>query len=96
MGQLRFFGEGGNYIGYQNERVFELLETGAATQNPQTLDAIYLELMEIFQVDLPAIFLHPVTSTHMVRRHLAGLSSPYRADPVWYMEHIRLEDSIPQ
>jgi peptide/nickel transport system substrate-binding protein len=93
MGQRRFFGEG-NYIGYQNERVFELLEMGAATQNPRILDTIYLELMEIFQSDLPAIFLHPVTSTHIVRRHLAGLSSPYRADPVWYMEHIWLEDPV--
>jgi len=93
MGQLRFFGED-NYIGYQNGRVSELLAMGADTQNPHTLDTIYLELMDIFQVDLPVIFLHPVTSTHIVRRHLAGLSSPHRADPVWYMEHIRLEDSV--
>ncbi len=93
MGQRRFFGEG-NYIGYQNERVFELLEMATATQNPRTLDTIYLELMKIFQADLPAVFLHPVTSTHIVRRHLAGLSSPYRADPVWYMEHIWLQDPV--
>lgn len=92
MGQLRFFGEG-SYIGYRNERVVELLDEGVATQNPQSLDTIYQELMENFQADLPVIFLHPVTSTHVVRRHLTGLSNPYRADPVWYMEHIRLKNT---
>ncbi len=90
-GQLQFFGET-SYVGYPNQRAHQLLEMAANTQNPQTLDGFYRELMEIFEEDHPVTFLHPVPSTHVVHRRLAGLSSPYRADPVWYMEHLWVDE----
>jgi len=86
-GQLAFFGEG-SIIGYQNARVLELLETVADTQDPKELDALYRELMPLFQADLPVTFLYPMTETHVVHRRVRGLSTPWRADPVWYMEHL--------
>jgi peptide/nickel transport system substrate-binding protein len=92
MGQHQFFGDK-SYIGYANPRVHELLDRAAETQSPQTQDTIYRALMEIFQTDLPVTFLHPIPSTHVAHRRLAGLSSPYRADPVWYMEELWIDDT---
>ncbi len=94
MGPRPFFGEF-SYIGYQNQRAHELLEMAANTQNPGTLDGLYRELMEIFEEDHPVTFLHPVPSTHVVHRRVAGLSSPYRADPVWYMEYLWVDEERP-
>ena len=93
-GQLPFFGAT-SYIGYPNRRAHELLQAAASTQNPETLDGLYRELMEIFEADHPVTFLHPIPSTHVVHRRVAGLSSPYRADPVWYMEHLWLDEERP-
>ena len=91
MGQMGFFGED-SYVGYDNERVHELLAAAAETRVPETLASIYDEIMTIFQADHPATFLHPATSTHVVARELSGLSDPHRADPVWYLEHLTLAD----
>jgi peptide/nickel transport system substrate-binding protein len=91
LGQLGFFGED-SYIGYANPRAHELLRMAANTGDPAVLDRIYLRLMDVFQADVPVTLLHPVPSTHVATTRLVGLSSPYRADPVWYMEHLRLED----
>ncbi len=94
-GQVRFFGED-SYIGYPNQRAHQLLEMAAATQNPQTVDTLYRELMEIFQADHPVTFLHSIPGTNVVHRRIAGLSSPYRADPVMHMEYLWLEDESAQ
>ncbi len=94
-GQLGFFGEN-SHIGYANQRAHQLLEMAAATQNPQTVDTLYRELMEIFQADHPVIFLYSIQSTHVVHRRLAGLSSPHRADPLMDMEYLWLEDESGQ
>jgi hypothetical protein len=49
--------------------------------------------MPLFQADLPVTFLYPMTWTHVVHRRVRGLSTPWRADPVWYMEHLWLDKS---
>ena len=36
--------------------------------------------------------LFPRVVTHFVHRRIRGLSSPYRTDPVWYMEELWIED----
>ena len=90
-GHLAFFGEG-SIIGYRNARVVELLDAAADTQNPEELDALYRELMSLFQEDLPVTFLYPMPGTYVVHRRVRGLSTPYRADPIWYMEELWIED----
>lgn len=90
MGQIGFFGAD-SYVGYANGRAHDLLAAAADTRVPATLDSIYTELSSIFQADVPVTFLHPIPSTHVARAELEGLSSPYRADPVWYMEYLRWE-----
>ncbi len=91
-GHLAFFGKG-SIIGYRNARVVELLDAAAETQNPEELDTLYRELMSLFKADLPVTFLYPMPWTYVVHRRVRGLSTPYRADPVWYMEHLWIEDN---
>ncbi len=79
-------------IGYKNAEVVGLIEEALATEDPDAQDRIYQELMEIFRADLPITSLFPFVGTDVAHRRLHGLSSPWRADPVWYMEDLWLED----
>ncbi|HYN81781.1 MAG TPA: peptide ABC transporter substrate-binding protein [Gemmatimonadaceae bacterium] len=92
FGQLKMFGLG-SPIGYRNPRVRELLETAGRTLHPDSLDAIYRSLMPIFQADVPMTFLYPGVMHAAARRRVRGLSSPYRAEPTVWMEHLWLERS---
>ena len=68
-------------------------EISARTQYPKDLDALYRKLMSLFQSDLPVTFLYPMTWTHVAHRRVHGLSTPWQADSVWSMEHLRLDQS---
>ncbi len=75
-----------------NPRVIELLERAGATMNPDEIDRIYREIWPIFQADLPITGLYPTLWTTVAHRRVRGLSSPYRADPGWYMDELWLEE----
>ena len=90
-GHLSFFGDD-SYLGYESPRVAGLLEAIVETGNPREKDALFESLWPIFQEDVPLTILYPVTSTHVVRRRIRGLSSPFRGDPVWYMEHLWIDN----
>jgi peptide/nickel transport system substrate-binding protein len=79
-------------IGYRNPRVVELLTERRRTLDPAALDRLYAELGEIFREELPVTLLQPMVSWTAAHRRLRGLSSPWRADPGWYMEHLWIED----
>ncbi len=91
IGHVAVFGET-NPIGYRNSKVAELLNRAAATMDPVEIDRIYRQLWSIFQVDLPTTFLYPAVYTTVASLRVRGLSSPYRAEPVWYMEDLWLEN----
>ncbi len=82
----------GSPIGYANPRVTALLKELRVTFNPDEEDRIYRALWAIFQADLPVTFLCLWVATTVAHRRVRGLSSPYRADPVWCMEDLWLED----
>ena len=87
----RYFGQ--DYpLGYKNAEVVRLIDRLQATVHPDAKDRIYGELMEIFRADLPVTFLFSRAITHVVHRRIQGLRSPYRTDPVWYMEELWIED----
>lgn len=92
---LAFFGET-NPIGYRNSKVAELLNRAGTTMDPEEIDRIYRQLWSIFQVDLPTTFLYPAVYTTVASPRVRGLSGPYRAEPVWYMEDLWLEDPSSQ
>jgi len=87
---LAWFGAG-SLLGYTNGRVTPLLSRAENTLDPDEIDRIYRELMLIFQADVPVTFLSPNVETMVVARHVRGLSSPNRSDPVWYMEDLWIE-----
>ncbi len=95
FGQIAFFGEG-SLISYHNPRVATLLKRAAAVFDPEESNRIYSELVSIFQNDLPATFLYPLVRTTVAHRRVRGMSSPYREDPVWYMEELWLEEESQQ
>ncbi len=89
-GRPELYGEGSPF-GYTNPTVTNLLNAGQDTVNPDEIDRIYQELWPIFEAELPATFLFPLIYTTVAHRRVRGLSTPYRAQPLHYMEHLWLE-----
>lgn len=79
-------------LGYESAEVVELVERAAGTADPEARDRIYSRLAGILQADMPMTFLSPRVNVVFAHRRLHGLSSPWRVDPVWYMEELWLED----
>ena len=88
---IRMLGENSPF-GYANPEMIRLLNLAVETINPNEKDRIYREIMSIFRANLPITLLFPQVQTHIVQRRIKGLSSPWRADPVWNMEYLWLED----
>ena len=55
------------------------------------IDAIHREIMPIIRADLPMTILFPQVQTYAVDRRLRGLESPYRGDPILFMEDLWLD-----
>ena len=91
FGHVRMFGEDSPF-GYHNPEMIRLLNLAKDTIDPDERDRIYQEIMPIFSADLPITLLLPRVQTYIVHRRIKGLSSPYRADPVWFMEDLWIEE----
>ena len=85
------FGEN-SPIGYKNAAVLALIDRAKVTVDPDAEDHIYRELTDIFRADAPVTLLFPKVDFDIVHRRVRGLSSPWRADPVEFMEYLWLED----
>ncbi len=86
------FGEG-SPIGYHNPEIVRLLRENADIGfDPESADRIYRELWEIFREDLPITFVHTHIGHFVAHRRLRGLSSPWGASPLLFMEDLWLED----
>ncbi len=79
-------------LGYENAEVVNLKDQAELTVDPDAKDRVYQELMEIFRADMPVTVLFPRMRTTVAHRRIQGLSSPWRADPVRYMDDLWLED----
>jgi ABC-type transport system substrate-binding protein len=91
MGVLPFFGEE-SFIGYTNRDVIVLLNELQSTIDPNEIDRIHRQLAPIFEADLPVTFLYPNIGTSVASRRVQGLSTPFRADPVRYMDELWIEE----
>jgi peptide/nickel transport system substrate-binding protein len=78
--------------GYRNPRVIELVEAALAATTPESLDDIYLEMAPIIQEDQPVTFLTFGTEMYIAHRRVKGLSSPFRANPIWAAGHLWIGD----
>jgi peptide/nickel transport system substrate-binding protein len=90
MGVLPFFGEE-SFIGYANRDVISLLNELQSAVGPDEIDRIHRQLAPIFEADLPATFLYPAIDTSVASRRVRGLSTPFRADPLRYIDELWLE-----
>ena len=79
-------------LGPPDPRVVELLEAAQRTLDPDHVDDVYHRLAQLFMADLPATLLYPGVWTHVVHGRVRGLSSPWHAEPAWYMEDLWIEE----
>jgi len=87
----RFFGRD-SPMGYANPDVIRLVAEVHEAIAPDLVDARYRELWPILQRDLPVTFLFPALWATVAHERVRGLSSPYRAEPAWYAEHLSIDD----
>ncbi len=79
-------------VGYANPELSGLLYQLTRVAEPDSVDAIYRRVAEIFRDEAPVTFLFPRVEVAIVHRRVGGLSSPWRADPMQFMEDLWLED----
>jgi peptide/nickel transport system substrate-binding protein len=80
-------------IGYANAEVAGLLDRLPMAMDPEEEDQIRHRLALIFRDDVPATFLFPHVHYTIADSRIRGLSSPWRADPLRYMEDLWLENT---
>lgn len=81
-------------IGYRNPRATALIDAATKTIDRETRAELFGELGEVLRRDLPFTVLSPMVSWSAADRRLRGLSSPWRADPAWYMDALWWEDEV--
>ena len=79
-------------IGYDNPEVSHLLASVRETADPNQVDSIYRKLAPLIRRDLPITFLYPEVQTYVVHRRVRGLESPFRADPIQFMDRLWIEE----
>jgi peptide/nickel transport system substrate-binding protein len=85
---LKWFGED-SPLGYSNPRMIQLLREYKTTVDPDEINEIFREIMPIMAQDMPMTFLFPQIYTCVAHKRIKGLSSPYRGQPVYSMEHLQ-------
>ena len=78
--------------GYANPRAAELLRKAATSSNEDSIDAAYKALGEIFQRDLPLVFLQPWTVTQFVHRRIRGPNMPLTGNLITQLDELWVED----
>lgn len=79
-------------LGYRNPDVVRLLERLPSARNLAEDADIRRQLTLIFRADVPATFLFPNMKTVFARNRVHGLSSPWKADPIHFIDELWLDD----
>jgi peptide/nickel transport system substrate-binding protein len=87
----RFLGEA-SPIGFRDPGVASLIASWGRTLDEAELDRIYQALWPILEEQAPMTYLYPDVWSFAAHNRLRGLSSPWRADPVLFMEDLWIED----
>jgi peptide/nickel transport system substrate-binding protein len=86
------FGEN-SVIGWHDRRVIELVAAALEVTTPEALDSVYRELAPIVQDEQPVTFLTFGTEMYIAHQRVRGLSSPFRANPIWAAGHLRIDQN---
>jgi peptide/nickel transport system substrate-binding protein len=87
----QWFGED-SPLGYNNPLVLQLLQEYKKTVDPEEIHRLFSEIMPLMAQDLPLTFLFLHIHTCVAHKRIKGLSSPYRAQPIWSMEYLWIEE----
>jgi ABC-type transport system substrate-binding protein len=79
-------------IGFDNARMAGLLAAADETMIPDERDTTYREMMPIIQEEQPWTYLILNVVTYVAHRRVKGLSTPFRANPIWNAEYLWIED----
>ena len=79
-------------IGYNNPRAAELVDAALEATDLESLSSIYRELAPIVQGEQPFTFLTFGVEAFVAHRRIQGLSSPFRANPLWYAGYLWIEE----
>ncbi|HYN81763.1 MAG TPA: ABC transporter substrate-binding protein [Gemmatimonadaceae bacterium] len=79
-------------IGYRNPRVTQLLNAARNARDADELDDAFVRLSAAIAEDLPFTILALNVETYVAHRRVKGMSSPFRANPLWAAEHLWIED----
>lgn len=85
------FGTAGT-TGFSDSRLDELLAQLSTEGDPAEVDALYAEMLRIFREEQPATVMFPWSRPWVVSRRLRGLSTPWLADPVAYLDRFWIEE----
>jgi hypothetical protein len=77
--------------GYNNPCVADLLTRTEMTTNPDSVDALYEALGEIFQRELPMVFLQPWIGTQIAHRRIRGKEVPLRGNLIRQLDELWVE-----
>jgi peptide/nickel transport system substrate-binding protein len=88
------FGEE-SLIGYHNPHVIALVNEALEATTPRRLDTIYQQLAPIMQEEQPVTFLTFGTEMYVAHDRIKGLSSPFRANPLWHAGRLWIEGDEP-
>lgn len=86
-----WFGEN-SPLGYRNPHVVSLLERSLVAIDPAEEDAVRRRLTEVFRAEVPATFLFPRVNAVFAHRRVLGLRSPWRTDPIFFIDELSLDD----
>jgi peptide/nickel transport system substrate-binding protein len=78
--------------GYDNPHVADLLARTATTTNPDSVDALYEALGEIFRREHPMIFLQPWIGTQIAHRRIRGKEMPLRGNLIRQLDELWVEE----
>jgi ABC-type transport system substrate-binding protein len=88
--QHRDFGRD-NSIGYHNPVAFDIIDSIQVTADPAEEDRLYRRLADVYRAEMPFTRVIPWSTTWFVHRRIRGMSTPFRAEPVTYMETLWTE-----
>ena len=82
-------------IGFDHPHAAELVKAALGAKDLESLGSIYRELAPIVQEEQPFTFLIFAVNTYVAHRRIKGLSSPFRANPIWSASHLWIEQDEP-
>ena len=79
--------------GWTDPAMIELVQAAHYTRDPAEQDSLYAAMYAIMETWLPITLLAPQVQWFAANDRIRGLSSPFRANPLWHAEHLWVEES---